>query len=74
MNQAAELFLVQIIEKESMVGMVTFDSVAKIQNNLIKITDDSAYLKITENLPQNAGGGTSICSGLKAGFQVKKFF
>ncbi|XP_020019456.2 calcium-activated chloride channel regulator 1-like [Castor canadensis] len=70
MNQAAELFLVQIIEKESMVGMVTFDSVAKIQNNLIKITDDSAYLKITENLPQNAGGGTSICSGLKAGFQA----
>ncbi|XP_045403558.1 calcium-activated chloride channel regulator 1-like [Lemur catta] len=70
MNQAAELYLIQIIEKESLVGMVTFDSIAEIQNNLIKITDDNTYQKITANLPQVASGGTSICNGLKAGFQV----
>ncbi|KAM5256399.1 LOW QUALITY PROTEIN: calcium-activated chloride channel regulator 1-like [Ctenodactylus gundi] len=70
MNQAAELYLIQIIEKESMVGMDTFESTAKIQNNLIKMTDESAYTNITANLPQTADGGTSICSGLKAGFQA----
>ena len=71
MNQAAELYLIQIIEMGSLVGMVTFDSLATIQNNLIKIADDNAYQNITANLPQVAGGGTSICKGLKAGFQVK---
>lgn len=71
MNQAAELYLIQVIEKGSLVGMVTFDSVAKIQNHLTRVTDDNAYQKITANLPQEANGGTSICSGLKAGFQVR---
>ena len=71
MNQAAELYLIQVIEKESLVGMVTFDSVVEIQNNLTKITDDNVYKNITANLPQKASGGTSICRGLKAGFQVK---
>ncbi|XP_004639370.3 calcium-activated chloride channel regulator 1 [Octodon degus] len=70
MNQAAEMYLIQIIEKGSMVGMVTFESYATIQTNLINLTDDSAYLNITEKLPPEAGGGTSICSGLKTGFQV----
>ncbi|XP_032152254.1 calcium-activated chloride channel regulator 1-like isoform X2 [Sapajus apella] len=70
MNQAAELYLIQIIEKGSFVGMVTFDSHAQIQNNLIKITDDNTYQMITANLPQEARGGTSICNGLKAGFQA----
>lgn len=71
MNQAAELYLIQIIEKGSLVGMVTFDSSATIQNYLTKITDEDAYQDITANLPQVADGGTSICSGLKLGFQVK---
>ncbi|KAI4549361.1 hypothetical protein MG293_001691 [Ovis ammon polii] len=70
MNQAAELFLIQIIEKGSFVGMVTFDSVAEIRNHLTKITDDNVYKNITANLPQEADGGTSICRGLKAGFQA----
>ncbi|EAW73183.1 hCG25234 [Homo sapiens] len=70
MNQAAELYLIQIIEKGSLVGLVTFDSFAKIQSKLIKIIDDNTYQKITANLPQEADGGTSICRGLKAGFQA----
>ncbi|XP_039329609.2 calcium-activated chloride channel regulator 1-like isoform X2 [Saimiri boliviensis] len=70
MNQAAELYLIQIIEKGSFVGMVTFDSRAQIQNNLTEITDDNTYQKITANLPQEPDGGTSICNGLKAGFQA----
>ncbi|XP_053059339.1 calcium-activated chloride channel regulator 1-like [Acinonyx jubatus] len=70
MNQAVELYLIQIIEKGSLVGMVTFESYATIQNYLTNITDENAYEKITANLPQAADGGTSICSGLSAGFQA----
>ncbi|XP_051021568.1 calcium-activated chloride channel regulator 3A-1-like [Acomys russatus] len=70
MNQAAELYLLQIIEKESLVGMVTFDSTATIQNNLTRLIDDSSYLEISAKLPQHAGGGTSICNGLRKGFQA----
>ncbi|XP_042548184.1 calcium-activated chloride channel regulator 1-like [Dipodomys spectabilis] len=70
LNQAAELYLIQVIEKGSLVGMVVFDHIAEIKNNLIRIGDDNAYQNITGNLPQNAYGGTSICNGLKAGFQV----
>lgn len=70
MNQAAELYLIQIIEKGSLVGMVTFDNNAIVQNNLVRIINDTAYLEITANLPQHASGGTSICSGLNATFQV----
>nr|XP_019607312.1 PREDICTED: LOW QUALITY PROTEIN: epithelial chloride channel protein-like [Rhinolophus sinicus] len=70
MNQAAEIYLVQIIEKGSLAGMVTFESFATVQNNLIEITNENASQRITANLPRVANGGTSICSGLKAGFQV----
>uniref|UniRef100_A0A673TM25 VWFA domain-containing protein n=1 Tax=Suricata suricatta TaxID=37032 RepID=A0A673TM25_SURSU len=70
MNQAVELYLIQIIEKGSLVGLVTFESVATIQNNLIKITDENAYEEIRAKLPRAADGGTSICRGLTAGFQA----
>ncbi|KAM8789740.1 calcium-activated chloride channel regulator 1-like [Rhynchonycteris naso] len=70
MNQAAELYLIQIIEMGSLVGMVTFDSLATIQNYLTKITNETAYQSITANLPPIAKGGTSICRGLTAAFQA----
>ncbi|XP_057570051.1 calcium-activated chloride channel regulator 1 isoform X2 [Hippopotamus amphibius kiboko] len=70
MNQAAEIYLIQIIEKGSLVGLVTFNSVAEIQNHLTEITDGNVYQNITANLPQRAYGGTSICRGLKVAFQA----
>lgn len=70
MNQAAELYLTQIVEKKSMVGLVTFDHEARIQNYLTKITNSSDYPNFTANLPQQASGETSICRGIEAGFQV----
>lgn len=72
MNQAAELYLIQILEKESLVGLVTFDSIAIVQNNLIRMINDSSYLEISAKLPQEAAGGTSICNGLRKGFEVKE--
>ncbi|XP_054422812.1 calcium-activated chloride channel regulator 1-like [Pteronotus mesoamericanus] len=70
MNQAVELYLIQIIEVGSLVGLVTFDSSATIQNYLMEINNENAYQSITANLPLQANGGTSICEGLRKGFEV----
>uniref|UniRef100_A0A8C8UE50 VWFA domain-containing protein n=1 Tax=Peromyscus maniculatus bairdii TaxID=230844 RepID=A0A8C8UE50_PERMB len=70
MNQAAELFLIQIIEKGSLVGLVTFDSTATIRNLLARMTSENSYLEISANLPRQVGNGTSICNGLRSGFQA----
>uniref|UniRef100_H0XAM7 Chloride channel accessory 4 n=1 Tax=Otolemur garnettii TaxID=30611 RepID=H0XAM7_OTOGA len=70
MNQAAKYFLLQIVENGSWVGMVHFDSSASIKSELIQITNSSQRHKLVENLPTNANGGTSICSGIRTAFQV----
>ncbi|KAM6217084.1 calcium-activated chloride channel regulator 1-like [Rhynchocyon petersi] len=70
MKQAVEIFLIQILEKGSFAGLVTFSDVAEIHAYLTKISDNSAYQKITENLPKKATGGTAICDGLKEGFKA----
>ncbi|KAB1268498.1 Calcium-activated chloride channel regulator 4 [Camelus dromedarius] len=70
MNQAAKHFLLQTVENGSWVGMVHFDSSASIISNLIQISSSSERNKLLESLPTRAGGGTSICSGIRTGFQV----
>ncbi|XP_053448781.1 calcium-activated chloride channel regulator 4 [Nycticebus coucang] len=70
MNQAAKYFLLQIVENGSWVGMVHFDSSTTIKSELIQITNSSQRHKLVENLPTNANGGTSICSGIRTAFQV----
>lgn len=70
MNQAATLFLLQIVENGSWVGMVHFDSTAVIKSELIQIRDDSERDTLMKNLPIQAVGGTSICSGISKAFEV----
>ncbi|XP_007463328.1 PREDICTED: calcium-activated chloride channel regulator 4-like [Lipotes vexillifer] len=70
MNQAAKHFLLQTVENGSWVGMVHFDSTTYIRSNLIQIISSNERRKLLESLPAVASGGTSICSGIKAGFQV----
>ncbi|XP_007173114.2 calcium-activated chloride channel regulator 4 [Balaenoptera acutorostrata] len=70
MNQAAKHFLLQTIENGSWVGMVHFDNTAYIKSNLIQIISSNERRKLLESLPTVATGGTSICSGIKSGFQV----
>lgn len=72
LRQAAEVFLLQIIEKGSWVGIVTFESTAKIATGLQQIVSDRVRKSLTKYLPIKAGGGTKICSGVHAGFQVKE--
>lgn len=71
MNQAAKHFLLQTVENGSWVGMVHFDNTAYIKSNLIQIISSNERRQLLESLPTAAGGGTSICSGIKSGFQVK---
>lgn len=72
MNQAAKFFLQQILESRSWVGMVHFHSSATIKSELIQINSDVERNQLLETLPTSAGGGTSICSGIRTAFQVFK--
>ncbi|XP_068950663.1 calcium-activated chloride channel regulator 1-like [Petaurus breviceps papuanus] len=75
LNQASKLFLLQIIEKGSWAGMITFDSAATVRSELVQIETDDQRNALIANLPTVASGGTSICSGLRSAFTVigKKF-
>ncbi|XP_066450836.1 calcium-activated chloride channel regulator 1-like [Eleutherodactylus coqui] len=68
--QAADVFLMQIIEIDSHVGMVTFSSSASTISSLVQIKSDVQRQNLRKLLPTVASGGTNICSGLQAGIQV----
>lgn len=70
--QAAEVFIIQIIETGSYAGMVTFSSAASIKSSLLQIKGDAERLRLKNLLPTAATGGTHICSGLLAGIQVNR--
>ncbi|XP_060132734.1 calcium-activated chloride channel regulator 1-like [Zootoca vivipara] len=70
LKQAAEIFLLQIIEAGSWVGIVTFNDLAEIKSDLQLISNDSVRQNLTALLPTTAGGGTTICLGVRTGFQV----
>ncbi|XP_051021561.1 calcium-activated chloride channel regulator 1 [Acomys russatus] len=72
MNQASKLFLLQTVEQGSWVGMVTFDSAAYVQSELIQINSGADRDLLTNRLPTVSSGGTSICSGLQAAFTAIK--
>ncbi|XP_072130909.1 calcium-activated chloride channel regulator 1-like [Mobula birostris] len=70
LRQAVEIFLLQVIEKGSQVGIVTFSSDASINTQLKKIDNPSMRKDLVLLLPTSAGGGTNICAGVRSGFQV----
>ncbi|XP_007424185.1 calcium-activated chloride channel regulator 1-like isoform X1 [Python bivittatus] len=70
LKQAAELFLLQIIETGSWVGIVTFQTSAHIEIGLQQIVSDNTRQALVNYLPTAAGGGTNICAGVLKGFQV----
>uniref|UniRef100_A0A674J1Z0 Calcium-activated chloride channel regulator 4-like n=1 Tax=Terrapene triunguis TaxID=2587831 RepID=A0A674J1Z0_9SAUR len=72
LKQAAEIFLLQVIETGSWVGIVTFHSTAQIETYLQQIINENVRRDLTEYLPISAGGGTNICAGVHKGFEVKE--
>uniref|UniRef100_A0A669R1T6 Chloride channel accessory 1 n=1 Tax=Phasianus colchicus TaxID=9054 RepID=A0A669R1T6_PHACC len=70
LRTAAEVFLIQIIEVGSRVGIVTFESTAYEKSPLIQITSIATRQRLVQNLPTTAGGGTNICAGIEKGLQI----
>ena len=72
MNQASRLFLLQTVEQGSWVGMVTFDSAAYVQSELKQLNSGADRDLLIKHLPTVSAGGTSICSGLRTAFTVRR--
>ncbi|XP_036413642.1 calcium-activated chloride channel regulator 1-like [Colossoma macropomum] len=69
LQQAATIFLREIVEEGAYVGIVKFSTAADIISSLTKIEGKSRESLIS-NLPQTAAGSTNMCTGLKLGFEV----
>ncbi|XP_077133938.1 calcium-activated chloride channel regulator 1-like [Ranitomeya variabilis] len=72
--QAADIFITQIIETGSSVGIVTFSFYALQMSPLVKITSDVQRNHLKSLLPTKTISGTNICAGILTGFQVNKKF
>ncbi|XP_075688312.1 calcium-activated chloride channel regulator 1-like [Rhinoderma darwinii] len=70
--QAAEVFIMQIVEDGSFVGLVEFQSSAAIISNLVQIFSGVQRQQLKGLLTRKASGGTNICDGIRKGFQVNK--
>ncbi|XP_069823731.1 calcium-activated chloride channel regulator 1-like [Dendropsophus ebraccatus] len=70
--QASEVYIMQIVESGSFVGIVIFSSDATIKSELVKILDTFQREQLKQLLPKAATGGTNICAGVRKGFEVNK--
>ncbi|XP_006831135.1 PREDICTED: calcium-activated chloride channel regulator 2 [Chrysochloris asiatica] len=72
LQQAAEFYLMQIVEIHTFVGIVSFDSQGEIRTQLHQINSDDDRKLLVSFLPStvSAEAETSVCSGLKKGFEV----
>ncbi|XP_063796035.1 calcium-activated chloride channel regulator 1-like [Pseudophryne corroboree] len=72
MYQASEVYIMQIVESGSSVGIVVFSTDAKIMTQPVKIVDTFQREQLKKFLPNNASGDTNICAGVRKGFEVNK--
>ncbi|XP_007944387.2 calcium-activated chloride channel regulator 2 [Orycteropus afer afer] len=72
LQQAAEFYLMQIVEIHTFVGIASFDSKGEIRAQLHQINSDDDRRLLVSFLPTtvSAEAETSVCSGLKKGFEV----
>ncbi|XP_073213266.1 calcium-activated chloride channel regulator 2-like isoform X2 [Lepidochelys kempii] len=73
LRQAAELYLLQVVEDNSYVGIVTFNNEGEIRSQLRQIVNKDIRKELASYLPTAAPtGGTNVCVGLQLGFEVIK--
>ncbi|XP_075688314.1 calcium-activated chloride channel regulator 2-like [Rhinoderma darwinii] len=72
LRQAAAIFIQQLVEPGSYVGIVTFNETTDVKSPLLHIVSDDVRWNLTSNLPDKFSGGLSICGGISAGLQVTK--
>ncbi|XP_038397401.1 calcium-activated chloride channel regulator 2 isoform X2 [Canis lupus familiaris] len=72
LQQAVEFYLMQIVEIHTFVGIVSFNSKGEIRAQLHQINSDDDRKLLVSHLPMtvSAEAETSVCSGLKKGFEV----
>ncbi|XP_069798486.1 calcium-activated chloride channel regulator 1-like [Narcine bancroftii] len=70
LRQAAKIFLLQIIEEGSHVGIVTFHSTASTASQLKLIDGENARNELAQLLPTSARGDINVCAGILSGFEV----
>ncbi|KAM4642182.1 calcium-activated chloride channel regulator 1-like [Discoglossus pictus] len=70
--QAADVFLIQVIEKDSYVGIVQFSSSASIITLPRQITTEEDRKHLKNLVPKSTSGATNICSGLWSGLSINK--
>ncbi|XP_049627202.1 calcium-activated chloride channel regulator 2 [Suncus etruscus] len=71
-QQATEFYLMHIVEIYTFLGIVTFSSRGEIRAQLHQINSDDDRKQLVSYLPTTVSteAETSICSGLKKGFEV----
>ncbi|XP_073427614.1 calcium-activated chloride channel regulator 3A-1-like isoform X1 [Dendrobates tinctorius] len=72
LRQAAAIFIRQLVEPGSYVGIVIFNETTQVISPLRQIVNDDVRWNLTSSLPDTFGGGMSICEGISAGLQVIK--
>ena len=74
--QAADAFIKIYASKDSYVGIIDFDSSAKVKSDLYKLSSDSERSYLSSLLPveTDANGGTEIYEGVDAAINVSDFF
>ncbi|KAF4021617.1 hypothetical protein G4228_013574 [Cervus hanglu yarkandensis] len=72
LQQAAEFYLMQIVEIHTFVGIASFHSKGEIRAQLHQINNDDDRKLLVSHLPVTASAEAeiSVCSGLKKGFEV----
>ncbi|KAE8610707.1 hypothetical protein XENTR_v10012213 [Xenopus tropicalis] len=68
--QAAEVFVMQIVEEGSHVGIVSFSTSTTVLSKLVQVIDDTQRNHLKFLLPKTAVGGTNICAGIREGIKV----
>uniref|UniRef100_A0A669R8J9 Chloride channel accessory 2 n=1 Tax=Phasianus colchicus TaxID=9054 RepID=A0A669R8J9_PHACC len=73
LHQAAELYLLQIVEENTYVGIVTFSDKGEIKTHVHQIVSDKARKQLASYLPTAPGGKrANVCAGLRLACEVKK--
>ncbi|XP_075688593.1 calcium-activated chloride channel regulator 1-like [Rhinoderma darwinii] len=70
--QATSIFLLQIIEIGSFVGIVSFSDDAYILSELVTIENNTQREHLKSLIPTTTISGTNICKGVLAGIKVNK--
>uniref|UniRef100_A0A8B9Q4W9 Chloride channel accessory 2 n=1 Tax=Apteryx owenii TaxID=8824 RepID=A0A8B9Q4W9_APTOW len=71
LHQAAELYLLQIVEENSYVGIVMFSHIGEIKTHVRQIVSDDVRKQLASYLPAASGSErTNVCAGLQLASEV----